>query len=81
MSYVHVTIPVPLRFPATRIVPEVDHTEWLLQEMHQIAKDLELFIDRAPNVHIACQIRERVTAAVQILTAVENRALAKTREF
>ena len=70
-----------LRFPRTNIIPQPDATEWLLHEMHQIAKDLEGVIAQAPSVHIACQIRERVTAAVQMLTAVENRALAKTREF
>lgn len=70
-----------LRFPTTKIVPEMDPTERLIHDLHQIARDFEGAIDAAPTVHQACQIRERVSACVQMLTAVEDRALTKTRAF
>jgi hypothetical protein len=67
-----------IRVPASRLVPEQDHTETALHNIGQIAKDFEHALADANSVAKCIQLRERVTACIAVLIAVERAGFDKT---
>ena len=66
-----------LEFPHTAIAPEEDSTERALLEVLRVAETYETAIRETASVNRCHQLRERLAAGIQALTAAENLTLLR----